>query len=102
MSDDRLDPGLLKLAGILVVGAMAPLLDSTIVNVAIGTLGRDLGTSLAAIQWVVTGYLLALAMAIPATGWLVGRFGAKRMWLVALALFLAGSVLCGVAWNIGA
>lgn len=98
---ERLDPALLKLAMILVVGALAPLLDSTIVNVAIGTLGRDLHTSLAAIQWVVTAYLLALAMAIPATGWLTGRFGAKRMWLISLVLFLAGSMLCGVAWNAG-
>jgi MFS family permease len=100
--EERLDPALLKLAGILVAGAMAPLLDSTIINVALGTLGRDLHTSLAAVQWVVTGYLLALAMAIPATGWLVGRFGAKRMWMFSLALFLAGSMLCGVAWNTGA
>ncbi|MDN3358808.1 MDR family MFS transporter [Actinomadura sp. DC4] len=98
---ERLDPALLKLAGILIVGAMAPLLDSTIVNVALGTLGRDLHTSLAAVQWVVTAYLLALAMTIPATGWLAGRFGAKRMWLLSLALFLAGSVLCGVAWDAG-
>src|SRR4051812_559507 len=98
---EELDPDLLKLAGILVVGALAPLLDSTIVNVALGTLGRDLHTSLAAVQWVVTAYLLALAMTIPATGWLAGRYGAKRMWLLSLALFLAGSVLCGVAWNAG-
>ena len=96
---ERPDPALPRLAGILIVGAIAPLLDSTIVNVAIGTLGRDLHTSLAAVQWVVTGYLLALAMAVPATGWLVGRFGAKRMWLVSLVMFLAGSMLCGVAWR---
>jgi EmrB/QacA subfamily drug resistance transporter len=101
MAEDRLDPALLKLALILVVGAMAPLLDSTIVNVAVNTLGRDLHTSLAAVQWVITGYLLALAMAIPATGWLVGRFGAKRMWMIALTVFLAGSMLCGLAWNTG-
>jgi EmrB/QacA subfamily drug resistance transporter len=98
---DRLDPALLKLALILVVGAMAPLLDSTIVNVAINALGRDLHTSLAAVQWVITGYLLALAMAIPVTGWLVGRFGAKRMWMISLVVFLAGSMLCGAAWNTG-
>ena len=98
---ERLDPALLKLAGILVVGALAPLLDSTIVNVALEALGRDLHTSLAAVQWVVTAYLLALAMTIPATGWLAVRFGAKRMWLLSLVLFLAGSVLCGVAWSVG-
>lgn len=97
----RLDPGLLKLAGILVLGAMAPLLDSTIVNVAIHTLGRDLHTTVATVQWVSTGYLLALAMAVPVAGWSADRYGARRMWLVALTLFLAGSVLSGLAWNIG-
>ncbi|HEU5024413.1 MAG TPA: MDR family MFS transporter [Spirillospora sp.] len=96
----RLDPALLKLAGILVTGALAPLLDSTIVNVAIGRLGRDLHAPVADIQWVITAYLLALAMAIPLTGWAEGRFGARRVWLLSLALFLLGSVLCGLAWNI--
>lgn len=98
---ERLDPALLKLAGILVLGAMAPLLDSTIVNVAIHTLGNDLNAPVSTIQWVSTGYLLALAMAIPLTGWAVERFGAKRMWLVSLLLFLTGSMFCGIAWNIG-
>jgi MFS family permease len=54
------------------------------------------------VQWVVTAYLLALAAAIPFTGWAVARFGGRRMWLVSLALFLGGSALCAVAWNIGA
>ncbi|MGI5325801.1 MDR family MFS transporter [Actinomadura nitritigenes] len=98
---ERLDPALLRLAGILVTGAIAPLLDSTIVNVAIGRLGRDLHAPVAEIQWVITAYLLALAMAIPLTGWAEGRFGARRVWLFALGLFLLGSVLCGLAWNVG-
>jgi EmrB/QacA subfamily drug resistance transporter len=98
-SKERLDPALLKLAGILVLGALAPLLDSTIVNVALHTLGRELGAPVATIQWVTTGYLLALSMAIPATGWAVRRFGGKRVWLASLALFLAGSVLSGIAWS---
>ncbi|HEY3511740.1 MAG TPA: MDR family MFS transporter [Kribbella sp.] len=98
---DRLDRTVLKLAAVLVLGALAPLLDSTIVTVAIHTLGVQLHTSVADVQWVSTAYLLALAMAVPITGWSAGRFGAKRMWIVALALFLAGSMLCGVAWNIG-
>ncbi|WP_328465224.1 MDR family MFS transporter [Streptomyces sp. NBC_00448] len=97
----RVDPALVKLALILVLGALAPLLDSTIVNVALRTLGRDLGASVATIQWVGTGYLLAVASAIPAAGWTAERFGAKRMWLVSLLLFLTGSVLCGAAWNVG-
>ena len=99
---ERLDPALLKLSGILVLGALAPLLDSTIVNVAIHTLGTELHASVAAVQWVSTAYLLALAIAVPITGWAANRFGAKRMWLIALALFLVGSMLCGLAWNLGA
>ncbi|WP_328999722.1 multidrug efflux MFS transporter [Kribbella sp. NBC_00709] len=96
-----LDRGLLKLAAVLVLGALAPLLDSTIVTVAIHTLGVELHTSVSTVQWVSTAYLLALAMAVPITGWSANRFGAKRMWIIALALFLIGSMLCGVAWNIG-
>jgi EmrB/QacA subfamily drug resistance transporter len=98
---DRLDPALLKLAGIVLVGAVAVQLDATIVNVAIDTLGRDLHASLSTIQWVSTGYLLALAMVIPLTGWAVDRFGSKRMWMISLALFLGGSVLCASAWSAG-
>ena len=53
-------------------------------------------------QWVSTGYLLMFALAVPITGWACDRFGAKRVWLAALLLFLAGSVLCGAAWNLAA
>ncbi|WP_432893918.1 MDR family MFS transporter [Kribbella sp. CA-245084] len=98
---DRLDRAVLKLAAVLVLGALAPLLDSTIVTVAIHTLGIELHTSVSTVQWVSTAYLLALAMAVPITGWSANRFGAKRMWIIALALFLIGSMLCGAAWNIG-
>jgi EmrB/QacA subfamily drug resistance transporter len=98
---ERLDPAVLKLAGVLIIGLLAPLLDSTIVNVAIRTLGNDLHVSLSAVQWVGTAYLLAMAMAIPITSWVTGRFGAKRVWLTALGLFLAGSVLSGAAWGLG-
>jgi EmrB/QacA subfamily drug resistance transporter len=98
---DRLDPALLKLAGIVLVGAVAVQLDATIVNVAIDTLGRELHAGLPTIQWVSTAYLLALALVIPLTGWSVDRFGSKRMWMLSLALFLGGSVLCGSAWSAG-
>jgi EmrB/QacA subfamily drug resistance transporter len=100
-STDRLDPALLKLAAVVLVGAVPLQLDITIVNVAIDALGRDLHASLSTIQWVSTGYLLALAMVIPLVGWSVDRFGGKRMWMLSLALFLAGSVLCGLAWSAG-
>ncbi|MFC4531941.1 MDR family MFS transporter [Sphaerisporangium dianthi] len=93
------DPALRRLALVVALGAIMTILDSTIVNVAINTLGRDFGASLSTIQWVVTAYTLALSMTIPITGWVIGRFGAKTMWLVSLALFLAGSALCGAAWS---
>ncbi|WP_405869313.1 DHA2 family efflux MFS transporter permease subunit [Streptomyces sp. NBC_00005] len=99
-SKERLDPAVLKLAAILVLGALAPLLDSTIVSIAIHTLGHDLHASTATVQWVSTGYLLALAMVVPVSGWAAERFGARRVWLGALVLFLAGSLLCGLSWNI--
>jgi EmrB/QacA subfamily drug resistance transporter len=99
--EERLNPQLLKLAGILLVGAVAAQLDMTIVSVAINTLAADFDTSIATIQWVSTGYLLAMAMAIPLTGWAVDRFGGKRMWLLSLVLFAAGSALCAVAWSAG-
>lgn len=68
-SNQKLDPAILKLGFILVVGALAPLFDTTIINVAVNTLGHDLHTSVATIQWVITGYLLALGMVIPISGW---------------------------------
>ena len=64
------------------------ILDTTIVNVAIETLGRELDASLSTIQWVSTGYLLALATVIPLTGWAMERFGGKRTWMLSVALFL--------------
>src|SRR3954447_11063471 len=73
------------------------ILDTTIVNVALDTLRRELGATIAQIQWVVTGYMLALAAVIPVTGWAARRFGAKRVYVVSLVLFTAGSALCGLA-----
>ena len=88
-------------AVVVVLGAIMTILDATIVNVALPTLGRDLHTSIAAIQWVPTVYLLAFASVIPLTGWLAGRFGAKPVWLASLGLFMAGSLLAGLAPSIG-
>ncbi|MYW97958.1 DHA2 family efflux MFS transporter permease subunit [Amycolatopsis rubida] len=97
---DPLDPKLIRTALVLMLGAFAAMLDTTVVTVALDTLERHFGSSVATMQWVSTGYLLSLSMVIPLTGWAVGRFGAKRMWLTALGLFLLGSVLCGAAWSI--
>jgi EmrB/QacA subfamily drug resistance transporter len=98
---EPLDPALVKLALAIVVGVVAAILDLTIVNVAIDTLQRRLHTSVSTIQWVSTGYVLAVAMTIPVSGWAFQRFGARRSWMVSLIIFVAGSALCGVAWSTG-
>ncbi|TDD33662.1 DHA2 family efflux MFS transporter permease subunit [Actinomadura sp. KC06] len=97
---EGIDPHLRNLAVVVLLGAIMTVLDSTIVNVAVAALGQDFDTSLSTIQWVVTGYTLALSMAIPLTGWSVQRFGARTMWLVSLGLFIGGSLLCGLAWSV--
>jgi MFS family permease len=99
--DGGLEREILTLAAVVVLGTIMTVLDLTIVNVAIPTLGRELATSIAAIQWVMTGYMLAFASVIPLAGWASERFGAKRVWIAALLVFVAGSALCGLAWSIG-
>ena len=85
------------ISGVAMLGAVMSILDTTIVNVALATLGKDLHSSLAHIQWVITGYMLSLAAVIPVTGWASRRFGAKRVFLISLILFTLGSLLCGLA-----
>src|SRR5271154_4061356 len=85
------------ISGVAMLGAVMSILDTTIVNVALATLGKDLHSSLATIQWVVTGYMLSLAAVIPVTGWASRRFGAKRVFILSLILFTFGSLLCGLA-----
>ena len=99
--EQRLDREILVLGSVVVLGTIMTVLDLTIVNVAIPTLGRDFSTSISTIQWVMTGYMLAFASVIPVTGWASERFGAKRVWVASLLVFLAGSVLAGAAWSIG-
>jgi EmrB/QacA subfamily drug resistance transporter len=94
---DRIDPRVWRISLIVVIGSIMSILDSTIVNIAIETLHRDLGASLSDIQWVTTGYLLALAAVIPVTGWASARFGAKNVYITSLVVFTIGSALCGLA-----
>jgi EmrB/QacA subfamily drug resistance transporter len=95
-----LDREILLLGAVVVLGTFMTVLDLTIVNVAVPTLGRDFTTSISTIQWVLTGYMLAFASVIPLTGWASERFGAKRVWLFSLLLFMLGSVLAGAAWSV--
>lgn len=91
---------LLVMAGVQMVGSFAALLDATIVTVALDAVSREFGTSESAVAWVSTAYLLTMALVTPVVGWAIDRFGARRMWMSALAAFLAGSVLCGLAWSL--
>src|ERR1700748_1354462 len=97
---DRVAPKVLKSALILVVGALAVIFDTTIVSVALHTLATQLHASVSTIQWVTTGYLLALGMAVPLSTWALRRFGGKRLWMFALAVFLVGSIGSSLAWNV--
>ena len=98
-ADNGLDRQTLIIAAVVTVGIVMSQLDTTIVNVALDKLARDLHSPLNTIQWVVTGYLLTLAAVIPLSGWMSERFGAKRVWMAAVAVFGLGSALCGLAWS---
>jgi EmrB/QacA subfamily drug resistance transporter len=93
------DRALAAVSAVVVLGTFMSILDTTIVNVAINTLSQDFHTSLATIQWVSTGYMLSLATVIPLTGWAADRFGTKRLYMISIGLFLAGSALSGLAWS---
>src|ERR1700719_3045975 len=99
--ENRVDRALLAVASVGVLGTIMSILDTTVVNVAINTLSADFHTSLTTIQWVATGYTLALATVIPLSGWIADRFGTKRLYMTSIALFLCGSALSGVAWSAG-
>lgn len=89
-------------ATVFVLGLFMDLLDTTIVNVALPTIGEDLGVSKnTTLEWVITAYLISLAVWIPASGWLGDRFGTKKVFIFALIVFTAASALCGEAQSIG-
>ena len=94
---DRIELHVWLISAVVILGSAMSILDTTIVNVALATLGRELHSPISQIQWVVTGYMLALAAVIPLTGWAAQRFGPRRMYLISLVLFTAGSMLCGLA-----
>ncbi|HYY09642.1 MAG TPA: DHA2 family efflux MFS transporter permease subunit [Kineosporiaceae bacterium] len=104
---EKIDAAVLKVAGVVVLGAIMSILDITVVNVALPTFQRVFATggeqqlAYSTVAWTVTAYTLALATVIPLTGWAADRFGTKRLYMLALVLFTAGSVLCASATSIG-
>jgi EmrB/QacA subfamily drug resistance transporter len=94
-----LDPLVWKITTVAVLGSFLSQLDATVVNVSLSSLAVDLHSSLTAIQWVTSGYLLALALMLPLNSWLVERIGAKSLYLWCFSTFTLASALCGVAWS---
>ena len=97
---DKLDKRVLVIAGVVVLGAIMSILDITVVSVALPTWEREFGATTTDVAWTHTAYTLALAVVIPLTGWAADRFGPKRLYIVALALFTLGSVLCAFATSL--
>src|SRR5689334_208504 len=98
--DDRLDGRVLLVAGVVVLGAIMSILDITVVSVAQPTFQEEFNASPAETAWTMTGYTLALATVIPLSGWAADRFGTKRLYMLAVLLFAAGSALCALATSI--
>src|SRR4051794_781405 len=96
----NLEPHVKRIAIAVVLGAIMSVLSTTIVNVALETLAVKLHAPLDSVQWVVTGYMLSLAAVIPVSGWAAARFGARKLYILSLLAFTAGSTLCGLAWNL--
>ncbi len=96
----ELDRDLFKIAGAIVLGVIMAAIDMTVVNVAIPTFQDTFEASYADVAWAVTAYTLALATVIPITGWAADRFGTKRLYLIAIVLFIAGSIACSTATSL--
>lgn len=97
---DRIDGAVLKVAGVVVLGAIMSILDITVVSVALPTFQSEFDATYAQVAWTMTAYTLSLATVIPLTGWAADRFGTKRLYMIALALFTIGSGLCATADSI--
>ncbi|GAC1654928.1 MAG: MDR family MFS transporter [Vulcanimicrobiaceae bacterium] len=82
------------------LGMIMAIVDSTIVNVALNTIGGNLGASIDEVAWVTTGYILASVVVMPLNGWLTAYLGRKRFYAMSLALFTVASLLCGTARSI--
>lgn len=97
VSPERLDPRAWRIIAVVILAPFMTQMDATIVNVSLSSIREDLHASLASAQWIISGYLLALALMLPLNGWLVDRFGTKRLYLFCFSAFTATSFLCGAA-----
>src|SRR5882762_2610095 len=104
-ASDKIPAHVWRTAGVVVFGAVMGMLDTSLVNIGLRTIGTDLGASLATIQWVASAYLLALGVSLTVCGWFARRVGVTRLWMGALVAFTLTSVACAFAptagWLIG-
>jgi EmrB/QacA subfamily drug resistance transporter len=98
----RIDPSVWKVAIVVSIGSLMSQMDSTLVNVSLSTIGHTLDAPIGTVQWIVSGYLLAMALMLPLNGWLVDRVGAKRLYLFCFFTFTLASALCAASPSIGA
>ncbi len=96
---DHLDPTVRRVGLVLALGGLLVTVDMTVALVAVPAIVVDLGSTLPAVQWVTTGYLLGVVAVIPTAGWAANRFGARRVYVGGLAVFTLASVLAGLAWD---
>lgn len=100
-ASDGINPFVWKVAIVAVIGPFMTQVDSTLVNVSLSTISHTLGSPIATAQWIVSGYLLAMALMLPLNGWLVDRLGAKRLYVICFSTFTLASILCGASQSMG-
>jgi EmrB/QacA subfamily drug resistance transporter len=101
LEPERLDRRVWRIVWVAILGSLLAQLDATVINVSLSSLAGELHSSLSVIQWVTSGYLLALALALPLNAWLVERVGAKKLYLVCFFGFTLTSGLCALSWSAG-
>jgi len=84
----------------LALGTFMQVLDGTIANVSLPTIAGNLGVSTDSGTWVITSFACANGVTVPLTGWLMGRFGVVRTFVVSVIAFTIASLLCGIAWSL--
>lgn len=94
---DELPAGTWKIIAVVILAPFMTQTDATIVNVSLAWIAKDLHSPVATAQWIISGYLLALALMLPLNGWLVDRIGARKLYLFCFSAFTAASLLCGAA-----
>jgi EmrB/QacA subfamily drug resistance transporter len=96
---DSITPAVWRVVAVAILGSFVSTLDATVVNVSLSSLAKELHSTLGVIEWVASGYMLALALMLPLSGWLVDRIGARTVYIWCFSAFTLSSALCGLAWS---